>query len=156
MILLRSCFDLSIELISALVRFNPMGKTPGVLRTRDELDRTVIVGSVMTSSQLGELGRLVACQAARGGVPSSRYAGYAQGRDPTSGWVVRRFQPTPERKNGKGCLFFNFFSKFQTNFEFKSDLNFDDFYSQNKRIFHQPRKIMLRHEMQQSNIYLNM
>jgi hypothetical protein len=83
-ILLRSRFDLSIELISALVRFNPMRKTPGVLRTRDELGRAVTVGSVTTSSQLG---RPVAYRAARGGVPSSRYTGCAQARDSASGWA---------------------------------------------------------------------
>jgi hypothetical protein len=83
-ILLRSHFDLSIELVSTLVRFNPMGKTPGVLRTRDELGQAVTIGSVTTLSQLG---RSVARWAACGGVPSSRYAGCAQGREPASGWA---------------------------------------------------------------------
>jgi hypothetical protein len=76
---LRSHFDLSIELVSALVRFNPMGKTPGVLRTRDELGQAV--------TTLSQLGRSVSRWAACGGVPSSRYAGCAQGRDPASGWA---------------------------------------------------------------------
>jgi hypothetical protein len=59
-ILLRSHFEPSIEFVSALARFNLMGKTPGVLRTQDELGRAVTVGSVMTPSQLGQLGRPVA------------------------------------------------------------------------------------------------
>jgi hypothetical protein len=59
------------------------GRRPGCY----ELGRAVTVGSVTTSSQLGQLGRPVACQAACDGVPSSRYAGCAQGRDPTSGWA---------------------------------------------------------------------
>jgi hypothetical protein len=52
-ILLRSRFDPSIEFVSSLVRFNFMGKTPGVLRTRDELGWAVTVGLVTTPSQLG-------------------------------------------------------------------------------------------------------
>jgi hypothetical protein len=129
---LRSRFDLSIELVSALVRFNPMGKTLGVLRTRDELDRVVTVGSVTTSSQLGQLGRSVAYRAARGGVPSSRYAGCAQGRDPASGWAGEEVSAHGREEKWKGLFIFQMFSKFQTKFEFNSDLNFDDFYSQNK------------------------
>jgi hypothetical protein len=129
---LRSRFDLSIELVSALVRFNPMGKTLGVLRTRDELDRVVTVGSMTTSSQLGQLGRSVVYRAARGGVPSSRYAGCAQGRDPASGWAGEEVSAHGREEKWKGLFIFQMFSKFQTKFEFNSDLNFDDFYSQNK------------------------
>jgi hypothetical protein len=61
-ILLRSHFDPSIKFVSTLVRFNLMGKMPGVLRTRDELGREVTVGSVTTPSQLDQLGRPVACR----------------------------------------------------------------------------------------------
>jgi hypothetical protein len=129
---LRSHFDLSIKLISVLIRFNPMGRTPGVLQTRDELGRAVTVGSVITSSQLGQLGRPVACQAMCGGVPSSRYAGCAQGRDPASGWAGEEVSAHGREEKWKGLFIFQIFSKFQTNFEFKSDLNFDEFYSQNK------------------------
>jgi hypothetical protein len=39
-----------------------MGKTPGVLQTRDELGRAVTVGSVTTPSMLGQLARPVACR----------------------------------------------------------------------------------------------
>jgi hypothetical protein len=60
-ILLRSHFDPSIEFVSALVRFLLMARTPGVLRTRDELGRAATVGSVMMSNQLSQLGQLVAC-----------------------------------------------------------------------------------------------
>jgi hypothetical protein len=63
-----------------------MGKTPGALRARDELGRAVVLESVMPSL-LGQLGRPVACWAACGGVSSGRNAGYAQGRDPASGWA---------------------------------------------------------------------
>jgi hypothetical protein len=52
---LRSCLDPSIELISVLVRFNPKGKTPGVIRVWDELDRAAILVSV-TPCQLGSAG----------------------------------------------------------------------------------------------------
>jgi hypothetical protein len=101
--LLRSRFDLSIELVSALVRFNPMGKTPGVLRTRDELGRAITIGSVTTSSQLG---RPVAWRAARSGVPSSRYTGYAQGRDPTSGWASEEVSAHGREEKWKGLFIF--------------------------------------------------
>jgi hypothetical protein len=109
---LRSCFDLSIELVSTLVRFNPMGKTPGVLRTQDELGRAFTVGSVTTSSQLGQLGRLVACRATRGGVPSSRYAGCALGRDPASGWAGEEVSAHGREEKWKGLFIFQIFSKF--------------------------------------------
>jgi hypothetical protein len=79
----RSCFGPSIELVSALVRFNPKGKTPGVIRVRDELDRAAILGSAMPSS----LGQPVACQAAHGGIPLGRYVGYTQGREAKPGWA---------------------------------------------------------------------
>jgi hypothetical protein len=81
---LRSQFDPSIELISTLVRFNLLGKTPRALRAQDELGRAVILGSVMSS----QLGRPVACRAARGGVSSGCFMGYAQERDPVSGWAI--------------------------------------------------------------------
>jgi hypothetical protein len=109
-----------------------MGKTPRVLRTRDELGRLVTVGSVMTSSQLGQLVRPVAYRAAHGGVPSSRYVGCPQGRDSASGWAGEEVSAHGREEKWKGLFIFQIFSKFQTNFEFKSDLNFDDFYSQNK------------------------
>jgi hypothetical protein len=113
---LRSRFDLSIELVSALVRFNPMGKTLGVLRTRDELDRVVTVGSMTTSSQLGQLGRSVVYRADRWSTgPRAVESLLAATRAVLRGEIqrrdgpVRRFRPTAERKNGKGCLFFKCF-----------------------------------------------
>jgi hypothetical protein len=51
----RSHFDPSIKLISTLVRFNLKGKTPKVIRVRDELSRAAVLGSV-TPSQLGSAG----------------------------------------------------------------------------------------------------
>jgi hypothetical protein len=50
-----SCFDPSIELVSALVRFNLMMKTPRVVRVQDELHRAAVLGSV-TLSQLESAG----------------------------------------------------------------------------------------------------
>jgi hypothetical protein len=82
----RSCFDPSIKLISALVSFNPKGKTPDVIRVQDELGRAAVLGPA-TLSQLGSA-RLI------GGLPGrarwnflGRYAGCAQGREPEPGWA---------------------------------------------------------------------
>jgi hypothetical protein len=105
---LRSRFDPSIELVSRLVRVNPMGKTPGVLRARDELGQAVVFGSV-TSSELGQLGQPVAFWAAHGGVSSSRFMGCAQGRDPASVWGGEEVSAPAKRKNETGCLFFKSF-----------------------------------------------
>jgi hypothetical protein len=66
-----------------LVRFNPKGKTPEVIRVQDELGRVAILVSVMPS----QLGQPVAYQAARGGIPLGPYAGCAQEREPAPGWA---------------------------------------------------------------------
>jgi hypothetical protein len=63
-ILLRSRFDSSIELFSALVWITSMGKGLGLLRAWDELDRPGDGGSGTTPRALGQLGRSVACRAA--------------------------------------------------------------------------------------------
>jgi hypothetical protein len=64
-----------------------MGKTPGLLRTRDELGRSGNGGSVTTPSVLGQLGRPVAYRATRSGSSASRYMGCAQ----ASGWDGEKF-----------------------------------------------------------------
>jgi hypothetical protein len=51
----RSCFDPSIELVSALVGINLKGKTPGAIRVQDELARAADPGPA-TPSQLGSAG----------------------------------------------------------------------------------------------------
>jgi hypothetical protein len=65
------------------------------------------------------------------------------------------FGPWPRRKI-KRVVYFSIFSKFQSNLNPNQIWIFDDFYSQIKMQEHSTKqgKIMRRHEMQQSNIYL--
>jgi hypothetical protein len=92
-ILLRSRFDSSIELFSALVWITSMGKSLGLLRAWDDATRAGPAGPVG-----GLPGRTVEPPLAATRVARRRQAG-----------PVRRFQPMAERKNKKGCLFFNLF-----------------------------------------------
>jgi hypothetical protein len=80
---LRSRFDPSIEFVSALVWIISMGKNLDLLRSSDEFGRPGDGGLGTTPRVLGQLGRLVACRAARSGAPAGHYAGCAQ----ASGWA---------------------------------------------------------------------
>jgi hypothetical protein len=64
-ILLRSHFDSSIELFSALVWITSMGKSLGLLRAWDELGRLADDGSGTTPRTLGQLGRSVPYRASQ-------------------------------------------------------------------------------------------
>jgi hypothetical protein len=76
-ILLWSRFDPSIEFVSTLVWIISMGNNLGLLRLWDELGWPGDGGSGMMPHALCQLGRSVACRAARSGSPAGRYAGYA-------------------------------------------------------------------------------
>jgi hypothetical protein len=79
-ILLRSHFDPSIEFVSTLVWIISMGKNLGLLRS---WDRPGDGESGTTPSALNQLGRSVACRAARSGAPAGHFMGCTQ----ASGWV---------------------------------------------------------------------
>jgi hypothetical protein len=77
-ILLQSCFDPSIEFVSALVWIISMGKNLSLLRSWDEFGRPGDGGSGTSPRALDQLGRSVAFRAARSGAPAGHYAGYTQ------------------------------------------------------------------------------
>jgi hypothetical protein len=69
----------------------------------------------------------------RGG-PESRKLGHAQKNKRSRGWADSRlswFRPIPSIGEKNSFLFKSFYN-LQTKFEFNLNLNFDDFYSQNK------------------------
>jgi hypothetical protein len=82
-----------------------MGKNLGLLRSWDEFGRPGDGGSGTMPRALDQLGRSGACWAARSGAPVAATRTVRRRR----AGLVRRFQPMAEKKNKKGCLFFNLF-----------------------------------------------
>jgi hypothetical protein len=102
---LRSRFDPSIEFVFALVWIISMGKNLGLLRSWDEFGRPGDGGSGTTLARWTSwAGQWPAGPRAVEPPLATTRATRRHRAGP-----VRRFQPMAEKKNKKGCLFFNLF-----------------------------------------------